>query len=280
MRNNSKKTKNSAVKTFFDSVKKEMRENKITFAVYVVMRLLVALILVLQIINGNFENAFLCVLTLVLLLAPGMLQTVFEVDFPSTLEIIIMIFIFSAEILGEISDFYGRFQHWDTVLHTLNGFLCAAIGFSLVDILNRNDKFHMELSPLFVAIVAFCFSMTIGVLWEFFEFLMDWFFGLDMQKDTIIHKINSMLLSQDKGGIYSLKDINSIAVNGKSIPADGYVDIGLIDTMEDLFVNFVGAIFFSVAGYFYIKKRKSNSIIKRFVPWIKQKELQRKDGEN
>ena len=96
-----------------------------------------------------------------------------------------LLFIFSAEILGEISSFYVLFPFWDTTLHTLNGFLAAAIGFSLVDLLNRSDRVKFDLSPLFLSITAFCFSMTIGVLWEFFEFAMDQFFALDMQKDTI-----------------------------------------------------------------------------------------------
>ena len=81
-----------------------------------------------------------------------------------------LLFIFSAEILGEISSFYVLFPFWDTTLHTLNGFLAAAIGFSLVDLLNRSDRVKFDLSPLFLSITAFCFSMTIGVLWEFFEF--------------------------------------------------------------------------------------------------------------
>ena len=271
------KQKTTSAGRFGASVMAEMKENKKTFAVYVVLRLLVAAMLVLQVFNGNFENVFLCVLTLALFLAPAALQTVFKVDFPSPLEIIILIFIFSAEILGEISDFYGKFRYWDTVLHTINGFLCAAIGFSLVDILNQNDRFHMELSPLFVAIVAFCFSMTIGVLWEFFEFFMDWCFGLDMQKDTFIGTINSVALSPVKGEILSIKGIEHIDVNGVGVP--GYLDIGLIDTMADLLVNFIGAFVFSFVGYFYIRNRRKSSIIEGFVPRRKpvRKTLQRED---
>ena len=266
---------------FYASVINEFKEHKVSFAVYIVLRLLVLLMLVLQMLNGNFENAFLCVLTLVLFLVPAALQKVFRVELPSTLEIVVLFFIFSAEILGEISGFYTRFSHWDTVLHTLNGFLCAAIGFSLVDILNRNDRFHMELSPLFVAIVAFCFSMTIGVLWEFFEFFMDVFLGLDMQKDTIVHNVNSMLLSPGGKEIIKLREITSVAINGNKLGIKGYVDIGLTDTMEDLIVNFIGALVFSVAGFFYIKNRKEQSIITRFVPRRKEENNNKgKDGEN
>ena len=133
--------------------------------VYIVLRLAVILVMVAQFLNGNFENVFLCVLTLILFLIPTFIERKIHVDLPDTLEIIIMLFIFAAEILGEIQAYYITFPYWDTMLHTLNGFLCAAIGFALVDILNRSERFSIELSPIFLAITAFCFSMTIGVLW-------------------------------------------------------------------------------------------------------------------
>ena len=81
------------------------------------------------------------------------------------------------------------------MLHTINGFLCAAIGFSLFNILNRGSK-SMQLSPFYLAIVAFCFSMTVGVIWEFIEFTFDQVFLLDMQKDFIVSNIGSVTLKQ------------------------------------------------------------------------------------
>ena len=87
------------------------------------------------------------------------------------------------------------------MLHTTNGFLCAAVGFSLIDILNRNAKIKFTLSPVYVALAAFCFSMTIGVLWEFFEFSMDRLFHMDMQKDTIVHTISSVMLDPTNSNI-------------------------------------------------------------------------------
>ena len=132
-----------------------------------VLRALVILVMILQIFNRNYENVFLCALTLLLLIVPSFLQVNLKIELPTGLEIILLFFVFAAEILGEIEAYYIRFPFWDTMLHTLNGFLMAAIGFSLVDILNRNERFKFELSPFFVAIVAFCFSMTIGVLWNF-----------------------------------------------------------------------------------------------------------------
>lgn len=105
-----------------------------------------------------------------------MLDQTLGVTIPVGLETVILIFIFSAEILGEIHAFYVKIPIWDTVLHTTNGFLMAAIGFALIDLFNRSDRFSIKMSPYFVAFFAFCFSMTVGVLWEFFEFSMDWFF--------------------------------------------------------------------------------------------------------
>ena len=134
-------------KRFKQALKTELRENRKTFIVYSVLRVLVIIMMVLQLFNQNYENVFLCLLTLLLMIVPSVLQVTFKVEFPSGLEIIVLLFIFAAEILGEISSFYIYFPHWDTILHTLNGFLCAAIGFSLVDMLNRGQRFSLSLSP-------------------------------------------------------------------------------------------------------------------------------------
>lgn len=251
----------------------ELREHKSSFIVYVVLRLLVILMMILQIFNRNYENVFLCILTLILLIIPSFIQINLKIELPTALEITILIFIFAAEILGEIQAYYLKFPFWDTVLHTVNGFLMAAIGFALVDILNRSKKFSIQLSPAFVAIVAFCFSMTIGVVWEFFECGMDQLFGLDMQKDTIVHTIKSVMLDPTKGNRpVGIRDIQSVMVNGQDLGLGGYLDIGLLDTMKDLFVNFIGAVVFSILGYFYVKKRGKGILAKRFIPRLKSKE--------
>ena len=121
-----------------------MRENPVVATVYFLLRFSVILVMIAQFFNKNFENVFLCVLTLILLLLPAMLERSLRIQLPDTLEIIILLFIYAAEILGEIREFYTTFQGWDTMLHTLNGFLCAAIGFSLVDLFNRNERCPMN----------------------------------------------------------------------------------------------------------------------------------------
>lgn len=264
----------------------ELREHKSSFLVYVTLRLLVILMMILQIFNRNYKNVFLCVLTLVLLLIPSLIQINLKIELPTALEITILVFIFAAEILGEIQSYYIKFPFWDTVLHTINGFLMAAIGFALVDILNRSKKFSIQLSPVFLAIVAFCFSMTIGVIWEFFEYGMDQFFGLDMQKDTVIQGFSSVLLDPTKSNIpVPVQDITEVLINGRDLGLGGYLDIGLIDTMNDLFVNFVGAVLFSIIGYFYVKSRGKGKFARRFIPRLKSRDAdflrkaEEEDGE-
>lgn len=253
-----------------NSMKQYIAEHKKLFVVYMLLRISVILVAVAQFFNGNYENFFLCILTLILFTIPSFVEKNYHIDVPDTLEVIILLFIYSAEILGEIRSFYVRFPFWDTMLHTLNGFLAAAIGFSMVDILNRNRKFSFQLSPFFMALVAFCFSMTIGVLWEFFECAMDLFFHMDMQKDTIVTSINSVLLNPEGlNQMIRIDNIQSTVVNGQDLGIQGYLDIGLLDTMKDLFVNFIGAVVFSVIGYFYVKTRGEGKFARRFIPkWM------------
>lgn len=252
---------------FWKRVEIELKENRSTFLVYSGMRMVVILMMILQFFNHNYENMFLCLLTLALMMMPSILQVTLKIEFPSTLEIIILCFIFAAEILGEIQSFYIHFPYWDTILHTLNGFLCAAIGFSLVEILNRHKRVQFNLSPVFLAIVAFSFSMTIGVLWEFFEFAMDTFLKLDMQKDTVINAISSTYLDPTKQNLrVAISGIEEVMINGEPLGVGGYLDIGLIDTMMDLVVNFIGASIFAVMGYFYMQHQTRKNVLLSLVP--------------
>ena len=248
-----------------------IRRQPVVFAVYLVLRLIVLASLVSAILRQEYESAFVCVLVLFLFMLPFFIQKNFGICLPSTLEIIILLFIFAAEILGELQSYFIQYPYWDTMLHTTNGFLCAAVGFSLIDILNRDAKIKFTLSPVYVALAAFCFSMTNGVLWEFFEFGMDRLFHMDMQKDTIVHTISSVMLDPTNSNIpITIDGITSVAVNGRDLGFTGYLDIGLYDTMEDLFVNFIGATVFSVIGYFYLKHRGEGKFAKAFIPTIEE----------
>lgn len=254
-----------------EAIKAEIHEHKASFTVYILLRAIIFMVMILQLWNRNYENVFLCILSLFLMIVPSFIQAEFKIELPSLLEIIIFLFIFSAEILGEISSFYLYFPMWDTILHTLNGFLCAAIGFSLVEIMNNDKRLKFTLSPLFMSVVAFCFSMTIGSLWELFEFGMDQFFNFDMQKDTVIHAIHSVVLDPTKSNIpITIAPISEVTINGQSLGLGGYLDIGLIDSMLDLFVNFIGALIFSIFGFFYSLKKEQKNFIQQFIPIKKE----------
>lgn len=258
------------MKKISDKLRKEIKQtNNASLIVYIILRVLIVICLIRELFNGNYENALLCVLSLILFLLPAFIERKFKIDLPSILEIIIFLFIFSAEILGEINNFYGIFNNFDSILHTINGFLCASVGFSLIYLLNENIE-SFKLSPLFVSIVAFCFSMTIGVAWEFFEYGMDSLVGLDMQKDEYVNKINTVTIDPEfDNNVISIKDVDNTVLydknNNELVTLDGYLDIGLHDTMKDLIVNFIGALVFSVFGYLYILNKDKYHIAGKFL---------------
>ena len=279
-----KKEKSSITKfreKYFDNYSKR------NMTIYLILRGLVILTLIRQIFMGNWNNVFLCGLTLILFVIPAVVEKKMNLALPDALQVLILLFIFSAEILGEINEFYIVIPHWDTILHTINGFLCAAVGFSTIDILNQKEFFHVTMAPIFVALVAFCFSMTIGVLWEFFEFGTDRILKYDMQKDAVVDIISTVKLDPEgKNRTVIINNIKNTIIqcedeNGKIkeiIVEGGYLDLGINDTMQDLIVNFIGAIVFSILGLLYIKNRDKYKFAENFIPKMKKinkKELQK-----
>lgn len=257
-------------KNIMNNVREHIRTDRGVFILYSVLRILIIIIGIRSLFNGNYNGAAYCLLSLLLFLIPSLMEQGFSINIPPLLEGSIYLFIFAAEILGEVNYFYIAIPGWDTMLHTINGFLAAAVGFSTVELLNRNSK-NINLSPFYLTMVAFCFSMTIGVLWEFCEFAFDNLFGMDMQKDFILSSVNSFTLDPDNiQTCISIKDIvetRIITADGTTYFVDGgYLDIGLTDTMKDLFVNFLGALTFCLFGYFMDKRdSKKSKVAKRVV---------------
>ena len=272
-----KKRKKGKIRQFTNELQAEIKKNKNVFAVYIILRMLVIAVAIVSLVSGNIENFFLCILSLILFLLPAFVERKLKIDLPDALEIVVLLFIFAAEILGEISSFYVRVPHWDTMLHTINGFLFAAIGFAMVDVLNRSSRVKFNLSPFYLAVMAFCFSMTVGVLWEFFEFGMDILLNFDMQKDTVLNSITSVtfdVTASNKTVTFNdIVDTIVISADGtgyvfSDYDINGYVDLGIVDTMKDLIVNFIGAVVFSVVGFFYVKSRGSGKLARGFIPTL------------
>ena len=160
------------------------------------------------------------------MLLPGMLEHKLKIQIPSNMLILYTIFLYSAIYLGEVKSFYYNVPNWDNILHTFSGAMIGALGFSIVTLLNKTEEVPMNLSPVFVALFSFCFAVTLGVVWEFYEFTFDGLLGLNMQK-------------------FALE--NGTQLIGRA---------ALTDTMVDLFVDAVGALIMSIIGYISLKYNK------------------------
>ena len=241
---------------------RKMREEPGVFWTYVILRTIVILVLIRSFFNGHLDNAIVCAFVLLLYVLPQFVENRMNIEIPSVLEIVIFVFVFMAEILGELDSYYLKYEHWDTILHTSSGFLLAAVGFSLVNLLNKSERVRVQLSPVYLAVVAFCFSMTMGVLWEFFEFAADRWLLFDMQKDTVLSQIATVdldpTLSNTPVVISGITDTILELADGSyyRLGLGGYLDIGIYDTMEDLFVCFLGAVTFSVIAFFEERSEK------------------------
>ena len=258
-----------ALNNYLKRLHNRIKENKGTFILYTILRLMVLAALIRSILIHNYEGAAVCLLTLVLFILPSFLEGSLQVEIPGLFQGIIYCFIFAAMILGELHNYYTKIPIWDTALHTLNGFLFAAVGFVTIDLLNRNSK-NVHLSPLYLTMVAFCFSMTIGVLWEFIECAGDLFFGQDMQKDFIVQVFQSCKLdptnNQQAIKVADIIKTQIFTASGQVFEVEGgYLDIGILDTMKDLLVNLIGAVVFCIFGFTYLhfgsRKKLAASVV-------------------
>lgn len=229
----------------FTKEQKEKRTQKINMIITNIVRLLLVLIITRGIFLKEYSQIFIAVITICLTYYPSILSKRFGVYLPAGLQIVITLFIFGAQYLGEIKDFYRIFPWWDTALHTTSGVILGIIGFMFVYLLNEKYGKKVKLSPFFVVMFAFCFAVTMGVFWEFFEYGADRMLGTNMQKFRF--------------------------------PELG--DDGLVDTMGDLFVDALGAFITSSFGYLYIKKKKDVLFRDYFKHWFPKvnKEAKKKE---
>lgn len=255
----------------FGRIYQNILGHRVVFAIYSILCLLCLAVLVFSAVRGDHLGIFNTLLSLLLFLLPAFLEEQLHIRLSATLKIVTMLFIFSAHILGEVGMFYARIPFWDDLLHWVNGFLFAAFGFSLAEICNRSRRAVFHLSPFYLALVACCFSLSIGVLWEFLEFGIDMLAHSDMQKDTLIAVVSSGKFSDSGQTSVTLNNITQTVItttNGESYTLDGYLDIGLLDTMKDLLVDFVGALIFSVIGYFHLKQTKPHPLADALIPKV------------
>ncbi len=154
-------------------------------------------------LGGNYQAAFESLTIMLVTFLPIMTARYFHIRIPLEFDTTAVIFIYMSLFLGEAQNFYLRFWWWDLVLHSGAGFLVGITGFLLVYVINQNRRIDMHLTPGFIALFAFMFALGFGSLWEIFEFTMDSFFGLNMQKsglvdtmwDLIVNGISALTIS-------------------------------------------------------------------------------------
>ena len=176
---------------------------RVKLLIYILFRISIFVAGVIAIFKSDWTNFALAVVTMLLTFLPAFAKREFNIYYPGEFEILILAFIYASMYLGEIRSFYYRFWWWDVMLHTLSGMIIGAIGFSLVYILNGSERIALQLSPVFVAVFSFSFALSIGALWEIYEYFMDSAFGLNMQKsglvdtmwDLIVDALGALVLS-------------------------------------------------------------------------------------
>lgn len=167
-----------------------------------------------------------CILGLFVIHIPSVLARKLRFEIPGFLYTMYIIFLYCGIFLGEVTSFFYVVPHWDDFLHAFSSMMTGFFAVMVITILNRDENLVFRISPFFVALFAFTFSIAIGALWEVYEFAGDGLLGMNMQK---------------------------------FITADGTVLIGhaaISDTMKDIIVDMIGALISSVIGYFSVKNSR------------------------
>lgn len=251
-------------------VPEQYNESKISFWAYIIFNILTFATLIYSLVIGEYINCFYCLLAFFFLCLPPAFERVHNAYLPPLFEVVIMIFIFSFAILGESFSFMTRIPWWDTMLHTFYGFVFAALGFSLIEILNDDSELKFKLSPGYICLSTIGITTLFGVLWEFFEFFADHLLGKDMQKDFIVKSFQSTFLDpSDSMHPFAVSNIKSTIINyadGQTLTINGYLDIGITDTIKDLAVAFIGSFVFCIFLLAYLKTNGNNKVAKLLVP--------------
>lgn len=232
--------------------------NKSSDIIYVLLFLLTLISSIISLVNKDYRNSIIAIITIIIISIPYLLERKCKLKFSHIFKILIYFFIFSNSILGEVYHFYIDYKYWDFILHMTGGFIFASIGLSLIC--------KYKINFLIVLILTLSFSMTVSLTWEFVEYTSDKIFYTDTQKDTLIKDIASVSIDNVKNyKEEKVLEIEETILYGKNkkvlkVIKGGYLDIGLSDTMSDLFANFLGVFIFWAFNYLsiYGKKRFVN----------------------
>ncbi len=241
--NKSAKDSKEDRKILYDYYKKLGTGRKVAVLMHLLLNGIVLIHLIYYINLNDTKHGLACIKVMIMFLFPWLIELILKIKLPDVIIIVVLLFIFSAVILGEINSFYMRYPIWDVMLHTISGFVSTVCGY-MIFIKKISRSSHTTGSEYFyILIAAVSLSMTIAVFWEFYEFGMDQIMFRDMQKDTIIHTIKSVKIGSSKS-LTVLNNIAEVTIDGIKLDIDGYLDIGLYDTMKDLLNNLFGTVLF------------------------------------
>lgn len=239
------------------------RESPSVFYCLLILKALVTALMLQKLLAHKMVHAGLCFLTLLLYEIPLLLR-LFRMYTPPLFQITVALFATAANICGEMFEFYLTIPLWDSMLHIIWGFLASIVGVAFFDILSRRNGAIFSFSPGFLLMLALSFAGLTSIVWELFEYGMDTFFATDMQKDCYLSVVNSLLLNPDGINVPVSEAIETVAVNGSIW--NGYIDIGLHDTMTDILLNTIGSLFSSLFIYFGQRKSRSALMFRSLMP--------------
>ena len=217
------------------------KEKAIRIACIALSELFTVITFIYLMYHREYSHISTCAITAILIWLPVMGEYILQFRMGKAFHLLTQLYVL-LPMIGEAYKLYYTTQWWDKLLHMWGGFTFAAFGFYLFAVMTDLQDSRKLAGILF----AFCFSMTVSVLWEFFEFAVDTFLYMDMQSDTVVHRITSYHLDAIPGVRGTVDNILQVTANGKILPVDGYLDIGLIDTMHDLIADAAGALAFAV----------------------------------
>ncbi len=205
--------------------------------------------------GGEWTRWALSAVTILLLLLPEAAERICGRRLSLPFYVLCLFYALGA-MLGHAYKLYYKIARWDELLHLLGGFLFALVGFEIAQTILEDGKHSLWFSALF----GLCFSMAIALAWEFFEYSMDTFFGMDMQNDTVVHSIVSYRLGSEMGITGGFPEIHQVLIDGTPLGLDGYLDVGLHDTMADSLVETLGAV---LAVICYVAGRGRTALFQR-----------------
>ena len=235
------------------------KKEKIYMFIKILLVVFILISIIRAIIINNFTMILVSLISLIIFCLPYLFGKIFHVKFPIFLNLIICVFVFLSQILGDVYDFYLLLPWWDDFLHFTSGIMIIEIAYFFMNIIGQyNNK--IQLTPLYKVAVSFCFTISILAFWECFEFSCDKFLGTDTQKDTIVTKINSSEFTKKDKDANRIIEMNSIIINDNDWIENygGYIDIGLMDTMHDLLNGIAGTTIYSFVRYKFLKSKNIN----------------------